>query len=274
MSFYNQKWDYPYLTPSIAKSMIERSPLHAKAHCPFFGLDKPPATKAMNEGTIVDRLVFGQPLPDDLIVLDVADYKSKAAQTLRDQAIADGLAPIKRADYDRCVEAADMLKAQISSAGEIAAKALTPEAVIQKRYMWGDKPKCSTEPDIYLPGDKCVLDLKRTAVPPTPLKWQRHIASMNMHIQVAATMEATGANNFGWIVIESAPPHCAVIHWASPHLIDVGMRDWAECKNVWQECVETDIWPGYESGLIEPMPWMVDGDKEMIFDDDEQEEAA
>jgi len=271
MSFYNESWDKPYLTPSIAKVLDDKSPLHAKAECPYFGEKARKQTAAMTEGDIVDRLVFGDAMPETLVVSPFDEFRTKEAKAWRDDMEAAGMTIIKEAAFNRCKEAADAVYAQAVSAHPSAAKALK-EGKIKERVTWQDESGLwlSTEPDIYLPSERVVFDLKRTSIAANEANWRRHVSSMNLAIQVSATLEATGATNFGWLVIESAPPHCAVVHWASPELIDHGKRKWSRAKTIWAQCLEVDEWPGYQSGTIDPMPWDLPDSDGIIFDGDDK----
>jgi hypothetical protein len=101
-----------------------------------------------------------------------------------------------------------------------------------------------------------VFDLKRTAIAPTVENWQRHASSMRYHIQAAAGLEATGAREFKWIVIEESTG-LVIVHRASDLFIQIGHRDWNYAKQIWKNCVESDYFPAYESGEIDPQMWLI-----------------
>lgn len=249
-SFYRQKWDKPYLTPSIAKTLLTKTPYHARLQCPYYGLTEDMPTNAMNEGRIVDCLVLGG--DPGVTVLDYDEFRTKEARAARDAAVN----PIKRADYDRCYTAANDVIDQISMNNHAAYEAMRGMGDIKKRLFWeSEGVPCSAEPDIV--NGHRVFDLKRTRIAPTMDNWARHVSRESMHIQVAATLEATGASKFSWICVEADPPHCVVVHPASPLMIQVGRRDWEYAKATWKNCVESDYFPAYESGEIDPTSWLV-----------------
>lgn len=257
MSFYNEKWSKPYLTPSLAVTLLKKTPYHAWLNCPYYNEPKQDSTDAMNEGRVVDCLVLGG--DPGVTVLDVDDYRTKEAKALRDAATN----PMKIADYERCVSAADIVVEQIKRQCLEAADALA-DGYIKNRLYWNDaQGDCSTEPDVWF--DREVYDLKRTKVAPTEHGWRRHASSMYYHVQAAACLEGTGATKFGWIVVEADPPHCVVVHWADDAFIKVGQRDWGCAKQIWANCVETDHFPAYESGIISPMPYLLGDDDEIVF---------
>lgn len=260
-SFYDKPWQKPYLTPSLAKVMLDKTPYHAWLACPYYNEPQPQSSDAMNEGRVVDCLVLGG--DPGVTVIDVDGYRTKEARALRDAAVN----PMKITDYERCLESAEAVQFDILSADGIAARGLSIGTTKQRIFWPSAGVDCSTEPDIAV--DDCILDLKRTKVAPTAANWQRHASSMGYHIQAAACLEGTGATKFGWIVVEADPPHCVVVHWASDLFIKVGQRDWSYAKQIWANCVATGHFPAYESGEIDPTGWLVgeDGD-EITFTED------
>lgn len=255
MSFYDSTWDKPYLTPSIAVELLTRSPYHARLKCPYYGEGKDKSTQAMIEGRVVDCLVLGG--KPGVKVQTLGAYSTKAARKARDDAAAAGVQTIKLKDYERCVDAAISVRDSIDKLGPTVTEAIK-HGVIKKRLFWEvDGVYCSTEPDVHIPHLNSVLDLKRTRCIPTREGWQRQCDSMDYHVQAAAVLEATGATTFGWLIVEAAFPHAAVVHWASDVFLERGERDWQMAKDTWRECVELDEFTGYESGVIDPMPWRV-----------------
>ena len=270
-NFYRQKWDRPYLTPSIAVTLLEKTPHHAKLECPFYGPVQREPSDAMIEGSIVDGLVLGR--GPDVTVIYVDSYSTKHAQALRDGTKEAGRMPIKVADWRRCKQAAEDLTRQIKHQSPAAALALSC-GTKKKRIFWESRGVyCSTEPDIYNFQVDGVFDLKRTKIVPTERNWRRHVGTMNYHIQAAAALEGTGADMFGWIVVEASQPHCAVVHLATPELIRIGQRDWDCAKDIWANCVETGVFPAYESGEIDPMPYLLGDDDEIKFTEETGEAA-
>ena len=262
MSFYNEAWDRPYLTPSIAKVLIGTCPLKARHACPYYNPQRDNQSDAMMRGTIIDRAVFGEGLPDNVQVVDVEEWRSKADKQLKADLEAQGITPIKRKDYDDWMAGVEALREAIRRTDDpIAAEALS-DGVIKERIQWGADPYCSTEPDIWLPQRNTVLDIKSTGIVPTADAWQRHVAREDMDLQVGATMEAAGATRFGWLVVEDKAPYASVVHWASPMMINYAQGRWARAKSLWQHCVTTDHWPSYVGGEIDPMDYKMRGEED------------
>lgn len=260
--FYSQPWGRPWLTPSIARVLMTQTPMHARAHCPYYGAgDRPPTSAAMDEGAVVDELVLGG--TEKIAIVDAPDWRTKAARQQRDDAVAAGRIPVLVDSYDRMVSAAGQIRLR---APDRAIDALGGGTIKQRLYWERNGVHCSTEPDIVHGG--AVIDLKRTRICPTPDAWRRHVCRMAMHIQAAAHLEATSAERFGWLVVEASPPHSVVLHWAGKSLIEVGRRDWERAREAWRRCVADDDWPGPEGGEIEAEDWLVAADPEITFSEE------
>lgn len=258
-NFYASKWDKPYLTPSLAVTLLTKSPMHAKLQCPFYGEVDDVRSQAMAEGQIVDTLVLGG--KPNIKVFTLSAFLTKEAKKRRDAAISSGLMPMKMKDYNRCADAAKAVRDSVGTIDDDVVGKIFKAGIIKRRLFWeSDGVYCSTEPDVHLPDDGVVLDLKRTKCVPSQMGWQRHCDSRNYHIQCAAVLEATGAKDFGWIVVEATPPYGAVVHWASDAFIERGIREWNSAKFIWNTCITNGVFPGYQGGVIDPMPWRLLGD--------------
>lgn len=257
--FYRQRWPKPWLTPSLARTLLGKSPYHAQRECPFYGGDPTPPTPAMIDGYVLDLLVLGGDVAG-IEVVDADSWRPAAARHARDDAFASGLIPITRGAFTALEGAAGEISRQIP--------ADVLRGTIKKRVFWGDAPACSTEPDVVC--GAAVYDLKLTRVTPTADNWRRHVSRMSYDLQAAATVEATGAERFAWIVAEAQAPHCVVIHWASEQFMEHARRRWADAKSIWNYYVTherwaNEDWPGYVSGEIDPMPSDMPDEDDMIF---------
>lgn len=252
MNFYSRKWDRPYLTPSLARALLAKSPAHARLGCPYFPEYTPrQPTAAMIEGTVVDEMLIGD--PSRIVVVDAQDWRTKAAKDQRDAAIAAGKIPVLPETAGRCAMLVDRLRDALERNGVDRSV-----AALKRRLFWrSENVECSGEPDIvdhgYAP--PMIIDIKTTTICPTADNWARHAAGMGYDIQAAAYCEAVGAIGFAWLVIETAPPYSVVMHQASGALLRVGRRQWDAAKELWAQCLAVGDFPGPEDGIIDPAPW-------------------
>jgi hypothetical protein len=99
----------PSLSHSVAHTLVTQSPRHAWLEHPRLGGNKERAsTKAMDEGSILHRLLLDA--GSDFDVLAVDDFRGKDARAERDDSLARGRIPIKVRDFERLHEAALRLK--------------------------------------------------------------------------------------------------------------------------------------------------------------------
>lgn len=260
MSFYTQKWDKPYLTPSIARWLIKATPAHAARHCPYFSPPVYGDSIAMAEGDLLDCLILGG--TPRVVVADIEEFRTKEAREWRDAMFSEGKFPITRKKYS-LIES--MAAATHSSIIHSPMSGHLINGEIKKRRFWVDSEiHLSCEPDIH--NGALVVDLKLTRVIPTEANWQRHVSKMAYAIQVAATLEATGATQFKWLVVERATGF-AVVHTASDALIQHGQSLWSHAKDIWKACIEAGEWRGLQSGVIDPMDYELTGD-DVVFDEE------
>jgi len=254
MSFYDRKWDKPYLTPSLARTLLAKSPAHARLACPFFPEYAPrQPTAAMIEGTVVDEMIIGD--PQRVVVVDAPDWRTKAAKDKRDDAIAAGKIAVLTETAARCA----MLASRLRDALECNGVELTHCSLRHRLFWRSEDVDCSGEPDIvdhsYDP--PVVIDIKTTTICPTADNWSRHVAGMGYDIQAATYCEAAAAGNFAWLVIETVPPYSVVMHIASAALLRVGRQQWDAAKKLWARCIAGNDFPGPEDGIIDPAPWQI-----------------
>lgn len=264
MNFYSRKWDRPYLTPSLARALLAKSPAHARLGCPYFPEYTPrQPTVAMIEGTIVDEMLIGD--HDRVVVVDAQDWRTRAAREQRDEATAAGKIPVLTQTADRCAMLAALLRRELER-NEVD----LASAALRRRLFWrSENVECSGEPDIvdHMCDPPMVIDIKTTTICPTVDNWTRHVAGMGYDIQAAAYCEAVGGGRFAWLVIETAPPYSVVMHVASGALLRVGQRQWDDAKQLWSQCLAGGDFPGPDDGIIDPAPWQTSD--EITFTEEE-----
>ena len=207
----------------------------------------------------MDTLVLGG--DPGVTVMHFDNYTTKAAKEARDAAEN----PILLKNYNRCVDAAGSIRDQLPD--DVSEMLMKGE--IKQRLFDGLK---TTEPDIVY--RDAVLDLKRSKVTPTDYKWQRHAHKMRYDLAVGAAIEMTGANRYGWLVVEADWPHCAVVHWATDSYIRTAVDTWRMACDRWFECVITNEFPAYESGEIDLYSWQLDdGSEGFTFTEDSNDDS-
>jgi hypothetical protein len=237
----------PAFSSTIAKTLIEKSPVHAKV------LRGKKPTKGMDRGSVVHRLVLGKGKAFE--VLNFGDYKTKAAQSARDAARANGRVPILGEDFEEASLAAESIRIQLADRGidldgesEVAVEWYEPSAhgPVQCRAMfdhvWFDRG--------------IILDLKVTENA-APSFVERTAENLGYAIQQAAYRRAlialrpelAGREDFLFAFCEGEDPFAMNLTRPDGLFRELGDRRWSRAVASWAECLATDTWPAYGTGV-------------------------
>lgn len=249
----------PSLSSSIARRLLNQTPAHAKAAHPRLA-DIPVQRKdsaAMVMGTAVHQIL----LKDDRIeVLDFADFRTKAAQEARDETIALGRTPMLAHLWDRANETADAIREACSSLKPVPFTAGQPEVTI----VWDENgARCRARLDWLRDDHTIIWDLKCTSRSADPRTFERQLWSLGYDVQAAFYVRAVEAAfhvtpTFEWIVAETDPPYGVTRHSLSAEAMYQAGAKVDMAIQVWNDCLKTDRWPGYDDGLnvVHPPAWM------------------
>lgn len=249
------------MSPSIAKILLARSPMHAWDAHRLGGNAPDEPTEAQARGRILDAMVFGG--AEKLSIIDAADYRTKAAQAARDAAVAEGRIPVlahKLAAYDAATSA---WLAQLEDMGI----RLIGESQVPLLWEDGGVPcKGILDHLILGPDGATFLDLK-TCDDCGPEAVARAMVNLGHDVQHAAYLDA----------VEAAYPHLAgrvrgfflYCEVDRPHAVNVvepagtmralGRFKWRKAVATWGECLRTGRFPGYpDVTRVEAKPWQLD----------------
>ncbi|KRC52146.1 hypothetical protein ASE16_03600 [Leifsonia sp. Root227] len=115
-----------------------------------------------------------------------------------------------------------------------------------------------------LSSDGAAVDLKTTD-DATPSGFAKSVAKWGYDVQEAwyddvhdaATGVPLGA--FYFIVVEKSAPYEVAVHRLPELWVEMGRTKAAEARRIYRECVETGVWPGYDTDVqfLDPPAWMV-----------------
>lgn len=264
--------ELPRLSPSIAKIMIERSPLHAwQAHRLLGGGTGKESTDAQNVGKVLEALVYNQPVEGEgsaFAILDFDDFRTNAAKEARDDALHHDKTPILAREYEVHIAAGVIIKKRLADQGVVF-----EGGEYQKRVEWTcglTGANCKGFLDYYLPG--VIWDLK-CVVDASPRKVQRSFVDYGWDIQHAAYIDAietiepelAGRVQMLYAFAETEPPYAVHIYQPDGMMKDLGASKWHHAKERWVGCLELNHWPGYFDGVrqISPLPWQMTAMEEL-----------
>lgn len=245
----------PSLSQSIAHTIVSESPRHAWQTHPRLGGVPQESTKATDEGAILHRLLFGVGAEPEILPYD--NFRTKAAQQERDSAIAAGRIPVTLSAYQTLVTAAAKIRDSLQELN-ISLEGGESELAIEWQERGTRGPVlCRGRLDILKRDARQVLDVKkiRSAHPRT---CQRHIIEYGYHIQHAAYTSATAKLLGGdapvdmiFLFMEIEPPYAVLPVRLTPMLRNLGHSRWSRAVHIWEECLATNTWPAYATGVTE-----------------------
>ena len=253
----------PSLSSSLARLMINRSPLHAWTASPRLNPDwESTDRKTFDIGRAAHRAVLGKggdyvAIPENLLASNGA-ASTKEAKAFIEDARASGLTPLKAVEVDQVGAMADIARVRLDEMG----LAITPDraeltAIAQIDGVW-----CRAMVD-FAPADQRLplVDFK-TCEDASPEACRRSVESYGYDLQMAhylAVWEAaTGEKrSFLFVFQEKSPPHeIGVVRLLSSpghsaDWLEDGMQKAAFARETWGRCLAESQWPGYPGAIIE-----------------------
>lgn len=254
----------PSLSNSIAVKLLTESPLHAwHAHPRLNPHHEPPdAGEHLDNGAAAHELIL-RGRAHRLHVIDADSYRTKVAQSEREQARAAGAIPILGRRYDEAVEMVGAVRRQLAQHEE--GKAFLSDFTAEQTVVWRDGPSwCRALVDALPNTDgRYIVDLKTTGGSAQPRDWIRnHLYVHGYDMQAAwylRGLRAVGRKpaGFAFVVIENKPPYALSVVTLDPAAVALAERKVARALAIWRECMKTGVWPGYSERMAwaEPLPW-------------------
>lgn len=284
----NEVKEVPRLSPSIAKILLQRSPIHAWQAHRLLGGTKKQASAEMDEGRLIEAILFDLGL-DAITLIDADSFRTKEAQQARDKAILEGRIPVLQRKYEEAEEAAKPMFAALAKKGidlSIGEK--------QKRLEWQSLNPQNPDPSrgVACSGvlDQLILDPKagraiirdlKTTDNAHPRAIQRKMMDMGYDLQHEAYLEAVqtcypdyaGRVEFEFIYIEREAPYAVTVARLAGSMQEVGQRRWTRAVNTWGQCLATNRWPDYSTipVRIEALPWQLTQEAEQELDEQERD---
>lgn len=255
------------LSPSIAKILLRKSPLHAWATHRLGGNLKDEPTDPQQRGRTMDKMLLGvgpeivvcrNPKRDKKgAIIEPVTYedgwRTDAIKEMRDAAIAAGKMPVlpgKESEYTNVISA---------WRSQLEARGIAFEGAIQQRLTWDSEGcPCSGQPDHAMHGDDetIVIDDLKTVEDASDEAVTRAIVSYGYDVQAAAYVEgmehehpdAAGRVHMRFIFCEVGAPYAVNVKTLGGTMRELGQRKWRRAKRAWAACLAAGRWPGYESG--------------------------
>jgi hypothetical protein len=253
----------PSLSRSILKRLVDLSPAHAYCLHPRLGGLNNPDAGSDDEVMDVGSAAHASFLQNRSIIqrVDFPDWRTKLAKEARAAAYVDGMIPLLTKAYGRAMRLIDVLEAFRARTGAFT------QGKAEQTVIWRDGPIwCRARVD-WLPDnpEAALWDLKTTAGAASLGKWSR--AAFENGGDLQASFYARGVemvrgeppDGMKFCVVEQNPPHAIAVFEMTPVALDIAGQKVRAGLSLWENCLDTGIWPGYpdEPQYVHPPSWIV-----------------
>jgi hypothetical protein len=262
--YHNDPAPEPSLSQTIAKVLLSQSPLHAwNAHprlCPTHAPDNDPQ---FDLGTVAHQLLLGR--GKGLVVVDAADWRTKAAREQRDAVLSAGQTPVLAHIFQRAQNMVGVAKMHLGTMGihwegwddsEVACIWREPVKIskTQRMQVWFRTliDRLDTRPDAMFGR---VYDYKTTRVSASPHQLPSYMVHQGWDIQAAMHVRALKAllpkRTFAppmYIVQEAYHPYAITVCQLSDDVLRFGEQRLSQAAMIWARCMLRDRWPTYGDG--------------------------
>jgi hypothetical protein len=248
----------PSLSQSLAKILIEKSPLHAFiAHPRLSTSFESNDDKKFDLGNVAHSLALGRGKEFELLPFD--DWRTKAAKEAREKAAAAGKIGVLKRQYDEACNMVFALKIQISNHDDSDAFIDGDAEVMlawQENGIWFRSLVDWLHTDL-----RTVDDLKTSGMSMAPHLIGYRAEAAGWHIQAAfiergldvLDPDNAGRRRFRFVAQETSEPFAITVAHLDEYWLTMGRKQVATAVNIWRQCIESGNWPAYTARSIVPV---------------------
>jgi hypothetical protein len=251
----------PSLSNSIAQILIDQSPAHAWLKHPRFNPNYVSEENSRFDLGSAAHMMLLEKRVDGIVIVDAADWRTKAAKEQRDAARANGQFPVLRYQFEK-MEAATIAARQFIDTTELAG--ILETGTVEQTLLWEDGGVyCRCKPDVLSADKRILLDYKSTENA-EPEAFIRQIGRMSYDLQaewyVRGVKDLTGTEPVFVMLAQeiTAPYACSLVALSNAYR-EVGKVKVSRALAIWNKCVRDNTWPAYSTRIAyaEPTPWQV-----------------
>lgn len=188
-----------------------------------------------------------------VLVVDAADWRTKAAKEARADAYEQGAVPLLLAQYEDVRAMAEALRNH-PLAGPLLDR---DRGTAEQSLFWTDRATgvpCRARIDWrtqLADGRTVVVDYK-TTTSAAPDALARSVATYGYHVQGAFYLDGARAVGladehavFLLIAQEKTPPYLPVVRQLDAAAMRIGHAEARRAREIWRDCTEAGVWPGY-----------------------------
>jgi hypothetical protein len=214
--------------------------------------DHPKVSAEFDFGTAAHKFVLGT--GPRIVIVDAEDWRARAAQEERKQARADGHVPLLIGEF-----AAVGAMARAIGHHPLASALFDPDhGKPEQSLFWQDgefgiwrRARLDWLPDVRT-GRRLIIGDYKTAAAVDPESIRKAVANYGYHIQAAQYTDAARAvldddPAFLLVFQMKDPPYLVNVAELDEDAIRVGRARLRDACEIFRDCTETGIWPGYEA---------------------------
>jgi hypothetical protein len=252
----------PSLSSTIARVIIEKSPMHAFLAHPR--LSPQPA-----EDDATERMDFGAAAHDILLeggtgkimLVDAEDWRTKAAREARDKARADGMVPVLPKQYDRIMA---MVNAARAFVAKTELRGIWGDGEGERVMVWQEDGFWMRSRLDWITADRgLVLDYK-TCESAQPDAFIRQLARMNYDMQAAFYRRGVTALTgkppaWAFLAQETDAPYACSLVGMSESYWAIADAKVERAVGIWKRCMMSKNWMGYDTRIhyATPPTWVM-----------------
>jgi hypothetical protein len=254
--YHSGATDEPSLSASIAKILLQQSPLHDwYAHPRLNPQYEPTHTDRFDLGTAAHALLLeGERFSERVATIDAADWRTNAAKTHKAAAREAGYVPLLESDWRRVIEMVNAVRDQLSARDDDPP--LFADGKPEQTLIWRENGVlCRARLDWLHDDLRTVDDLKTSGQSANPVDYSRR-TFWSIGADVQARFYARGIKAltgdypaFRFCVIETTAPFCLSVLDLAPSTVELADQKIDRALELWKRCLESGEFPGYPSGI-------------------------
>jgi hypothetical protein len=217
--------------------------------------DHPKVSAEFDYGTAAHKFVLDS--GPDTVIVDAPDWRTKTAQDARKDARARGAVPLLIGELSALADMANAIARH-----PLAGALFDPDhGKPEQSLFWQDaefgiwrRARLDWLPDPRpRPGRRLVIPDYKTCDKADPDSIRKAVANYGYHMQAAQYTDAAIALGldddpaFLFVFQEKTPPYLVNIAQLDPEATAAGRARNRRACEIWRDCTETGIWPGYEA---------------------------
>lgn len=239
----------PSLSASIAKILVNKTPLHAWTAHPRLNEDfEPVEEEKFDIGNACHSLILRDPKAFEII--HAPDWRTAIAREKREYARVQGKIPLLEDQWVRVEAMAYSARLQLSRHHE--AKEAFTNGKPEQTLIWREGDAwCRARIDWLPNAGRFYDDYKSTAASADPHAYTRILWNIGHDIQAAfyrRGIKKLGLCDdpvFRFIVQETQTPHALSVIGLTPGALELADHKVARAIDIWQTCTRSNQWPGY-----------------------------